>query len=526
MKIIKYIFTIFSIVLIIYAGYVITQKNAQQEEIAQNETQEEVVQELKPIRIGICSLDTINPLKTQNKEVMNVSKLIFEPLLLIKEDNSIEYGLAKEFSKTSDVTYVIKLKENRKWQDGTVVVAKDVQFTIDRLKENTSVYSANVQEISSVEVLDSTTVKITLAKSVPFFEYRLEFPILCSHQYENENFQESTQMPLGTGMYKIEKQEGNSITLQKHTYYPNYENISTQEVKIFQYASMGEVFNSFKMGNIDVITTNNVNLQDYIGSMGYSSKEMKGRDYDFLSFNCEDTLLGRKEVRQAVSYAIDRGSIVSEIYGNSMVVAGFPLDYGNFLYQEQEASAGYNPDQAKKVLEEAGWSYKYNRWQKKEGYSTLKLDITITVDETNQGRLQTAEFIKTQLEEIGIKVTIQKVTNEKYNTLLQERNYQIILTGIQNGISPEISYFFGEGNVANYQNNDALQAVKDAEKTIMDPEALKKSYTKILELYNKEVPFLGLYRNKQVLVTSQSVSGEIEPTFYTSYFHFETWKNS
>jgi len=522
----KYVFTLFSIVLIIYAGYVIMQKNAQKEDLGQTEAGEVVEQELKAIRIGICGVDTINPIITQNKEVLNVSKLIFEPLIQIKEDNSIEYLLAKEFSKTSDVTYIIKLKENRKWQDGTTVVAKDVQFTIDRLKENTSVYSANVQEITSVEVLDTTTIKITLAQSVPFFEYRLEFPILCSHQYENENFFESTQMPLGTGMYKIETQEGNSITLQKNIYHPNYETISTQEVKLFQYASMGEVFNSFKMGNVDVITTSHTAVQDYIGTMGYSTKEIKGRDYDFLAFNCEDTLLSRKEVRQAISYAIDRASIVSNVFGNSAIVAGFPLDYGNYVYQEKETSAGYNPEQAKKVLEEAGWKYQYNRWQKKEGYTTLKLSITITVDETNWGRMQVVEAIKAQLEEIGIQVTIQKVSNEKYQQILQERNYQVMITGIQNGISPDVSYFFGEGNVANYQNETALNGIIDARKIIADAEALKPIYQSLGELYNREIPFLGLYRNKQLLITGQSISGEMEPTFYTSYYHFETWKNS
>jgi peptide/nickel transport system substrate-binding protein len=217
---------------------------------------------------------------------------------------------------------------------------------------------------------------------------------------------------------------------------------------------------------------------------------------------------------------------VNQVYNNTVVVAGFPLDYGHYVYPHQETSAGYNPEQAKKVLEEAGWKYQYNTWRKKEGYITLKLNMTITVDETHTGRMQTAEIIQNQLEAIGMKVTIQKVSHEKYMQILQERNYQMILTGIQNGISPDVSYFFGEGNVASYQNDTALQLVQDAQKTIKDPKALQEIYKKLIDVYNKEMPFLGLYRNKQTLVTSQSVSGEMTPTFYTSYYHFETWKNS
>ena len=156
----------------------------------------------------------------------------------------------------------------------------------------------------------------------------------------------------------------------------------------------------------------------------------------------------------------------------------------------------------------------------------FKIKHTITVDETHTGRVQTAEIIQNQLEAIGMKVTIQKVSHEKYQQLLQERNYQVILTGIQNGISPDVSYFFGEGNVANYENDTALQLVKDARKTINDKKVLQEIYQKLIDLYNKEIPFIGLYRNKQTLVTNQSVSGEMTPTFYTSYYHFETWKNS
>ena len=61
----------------------------------------------------------------------------------------------------------------------------------------------------------------------------------------------------------------------------------------------------FKLGNIDLINTNKINIEDYVGTMGYN-KQYEGREYDFLALNCEDTILKYKEVRQAINYAIDK----------------------------------------------------------------------------------------------------------------------------------------------------------------------------------------------------------------------------
>ena len=94
---------------------------------------EEVI-EIKDLRLGISNFDTINPLLSNNKEVLNIDKLIFEPLITIDENYKTSLCLATECSKTSPTSYVIKIDNNKKWHDGSPLIAKDIQFTIDRLK--------------------------------------------------------------------------------------------------------------------------------------------------------------------------------------------------------------------------------------------------------------------------------------------------------------------------------------------------------------------------------------------------------
>ena len=298
----KYIFIIFAIGIIIYSGYRIYDRtNNETNDIQTNISKEEEI--IKDLRLAICNYDTMNPLITNNREILNIDTLIFEPLFTITEDYQLEACLATEWSKTGDNTYVIKVDTTIKWQDGAYLTAKDVQFTIDRLKEGNSIYKANVDHIIGVEVVDSSTIKITLDQEVPFFEYNLTFPIMSNMYYYNEDFYTSTKIPIGTGRFKITDISSTSVTLLKNE---NWKRETEEEskidtIKISLYSSMGEVFNSFKLGNIDLINTVTQNYQDYIGTIGFNKTESIGRELHFISLNCQDSKLQEKYVRQSNS---------------------------------------------------------------------------------------------------------------------------------------------------------------------------------------------------------------------------------
>ena len=502
----KYIFVIFAIGIIIYSIYAIYFKEDNNEENLQNEISEEV--EIKDIRLGISDFDTINPLITNNKEILNIDKLIFEPLINITEDYRIEMCLATECSKISDTSYVVKIDNNKKWQDGSSLIAKDIQFTIERLKEGRSAYSINVEKVSGVEILDSSTVRINLSEPVSYFEYNLTFPILPNNYYMGEDFYTTTKVPMGTGMYKISQLNSENIVLEKNQNWWNKNNvdanIETVNIKIF--SEIGELYNSFKLGNIDIFTTANYNLENYIGTIGYAKYEFPGRSFDYLAFNCQDNILKDTEVRKAIGYAIDKTNIVSSVYSNNYYVSDFPLDYGNYLYTDMSVSSGYNSEQSKQILNN----------------KTKRISLTLIVDRENQDRIAVAENIKASLGQVGINITINKVSNAQYNTILQTKNYQMILTGVYNSYSPNLETFFGANNLQNY-NNEELNIILNDIKNIKDENTLKEKYNKIVEIYNNELPFLSLYRNKITVVRGQKLAGEITPNNYFSYYNFCNW---
>lgn len=91
---------------------------------------------------------------------------------------------------------------------------------------------------------------------------------------------------------------------------------------------------------------------------------MKGREHDFIAFNTQSTILSQLNVRKAIAYSIDKTNIVSSVYADKYYTSSFPLDYGSWIYQQQDVSSGYNLDQAKQLLIDDGWNYKYKYWQK------------------------------------------------------------------------------------------------------------------------------------------------------------------
>ena len=163
----KYIFIIFAIAIMIFA-IVKIKKDEQKKDDIKYEISQEETPEVTELKLGVASFDSINPILSKNKNIQDVSKIIFEPLMTLTKEYKLETCLAKEWAKQNETTYLIKLRDDKKWSDGQKFTADDVKFTIDRLKDSDTIYSSNVKNVITVEVIDSTTVRITLDQEVPF----------------------------------------------------------------------------------------------------------------------------------------------------------------------------------------------------------------------------------------------------------------------------------------------------------------------------------------------------------------------
>ena len=520
------IFVLIVIGIMIFAGYTIYDNNRKVEEaeIIKKEEENSSKNKVTDIRIGITNFDTINPYISQNKSILDINTLVYESLFTITKDYKLENCLATQCSYVGNNTYIIKILPNANFSNGNTITIDDIIFSINTLKNGNSVYKTYVEHIQSTEMIDATTLRIVLDAEIPYFEYYLTFPIVYRGDYEGQDFYSSGITPVGSGRYIISDISQNSITLSKNTGWRNIgdDNAYIETIILNLYQSKGEEFNAFKISNTDILTTNISNYTDYTGTIGYNQLTYPGREFDFLAFNCTDEILQYKEVRQAISYAIDKENIVSSVFNNSYVKANYPLDYGNYLYTTDNNSSGFNSDQSKKILEDAGWEYASGRWSKRIDGRTVRLDLKLSVQEEVYKRASTADIIKTQLENIGIHCTIEKIDTEKYYKYIEEKNYQMMITGVINSYNPELGHFFGPGNIMNYTNND-MQNLLNSAKGETNATELKNDFDKIYRIYIQDVPFVGLYRDKYVLLTSQNLMGEMYPNNYSILYNIEEW---
>lgn len=209
---------------------------------------------------------------------------------------------------------------------------------------------------------------------------------------------------MGTGIYKIQSMDASSqIELKVNPYWWNIDNIKAKSdaINIKIYSAVSELYNAYKLGSIDILNTSkNSNVEENIGTIGYNTKENYGRQFDYLALNLERETTSNKEVRQAISYAIDKQDIVNNIYGGKYLIANYPLEYGSFLYNKDSSKYEHNKEKAKQILQDNGWDFTNKYWQKKIDYKYVKLRLNLLVNSSNETRVNVANMIKDDLEEI------------------------------------------------------------------------------------------------------------------------------
>lgn len=385
LKYFKRIFIAIIILLIIAGIYIIYIKDNGNLGDVQAQNRETAIS--KDILIGITDFDTINPILTKNLEIQHLTKLIYEPLINITQDFNTEPGIAEEWSKIDELTYIVKLNENKKWENGTNIRVEDIQFTLSKIEEEDTIYKENIETIKDIEKIDETTFKIHLTEPTYFFEYLLCFPIVEESTY-------SKQIPMGTGEYKITELNEKQIIIEN----------SNTKLIVKTYRNTTELYNEFAKENIDLIVTQNAKYEDYIGNIGFEENIIVGRKYYYISCkNIED-----KNTRKAINYNINKEKLIYDLYNRKYILADFPLDYGSYL------------NKTKLAQEE------------------IKINTGEFTLSTSKENSAIAEKIKEQMAEKGIKIYIQNYQNANADLILKTETVPI---------TPDITKYFEDENI-------------------------------------------------------------------------------
>lgn len=516
----KYIFVLAFIILLIITYIVFYDKNDKTSGVQdQTSTTNTLITDL---RLGIAEYDTMNPIVSNNKNVKEISRLIFDSLISVSNNYGIEYGLATEIAKADNLTYILKLREGVKWQDGSDFSAQDVKFTIDKIKKEPNVnssYASNLQYLSDLEIIDSYTIKFSLSQEVEFFEYNLTMPILSSNYFSNEDFvsSEKNNTIIGTGMFQISEVGEKVFKLVPNPYYWNNNKTPLlTEIYINLYENIGEMYTAFKSGYIDIIDITAIGIEAYIGSLGYTKVDYAEREVTFLSFNTQNELFLDSRTRKAISLYLDKSNILANL-GSGYMQTNFVIPSNSWIYDSRlDATSNSVADS---LLTECGWNYMNNRWTNSDGRI---LSFSITVDNTKQDRVIAANVIASQLANHGIEVIIKEENGSIYENDFNNRNYEVLLSGIKTGYSPKITPFFNNNNLALYSTDKITQILNDIRNTT-DYAIQQENYKKLYDEYLNDFPYIFLYRETDSIVYNQTLCGRITPNSYSIFYNIEKW---
>ncbi|GAB4340644.1 MAG: ABC transporter substrate-binding protein [Candidatus Abyssubacteria bacterium] len=425
-----------------------------------------------------------NPVIAQETSTTAVTQYIFEGLTRVSGiTNEVEPALAKGWEVSEDgLTWTIYLREDVKWNDGVRFTADDVVFTYEQLVYNKDIPSSS-RDIFTIEGKEFEVTKVdeftvTFRTPVIFapFLRGLAQEILPKHVLE-KSVREGTfnstwgvdsrpETIVGTGPFMLERYEsGQRVLLKRNPYYwktdaqgnrlPYLDGIIILIVPDLDVALL-----KFQEGELDVYGLRGTDypklkpLEQQKGFTVYRTGPDFGTNFVVFNQNPEKNpetgrpYLAPKKLkwftnvkfRQAVAYALDRQGMIDTVLNGLGYPQYSPLSpSAGFFYNPDVVKYPYDPERARKLLAETGFSDK-NGDGFVEDPAGNTVEFNLYTNAENTVRMQIASIIKDDLEEIGMKVNFTALEfNNIVDKLMATFDWEGILLGLTGGTEPHFA---------------------------------------------------------------------------------------
>lgn len=458
---------------------------------------------------------SLDPHGSNDTPSSNVAYNIYEALLIQDENMELQPGLATEWEMVDDLTWQFTLREDVTFHDGSEFNADVVQANFERiLDEDIASPRAFLYEmVEEINVVDDYTVEFVteypfspLPAHIAHNGGGLMSAEVIAEDYEAiENGSEPgsviNENPVGTGPFVFESwTPGDEIVLNRNDDYwggaPALDSIT------FRVVPEGSTrLADLETGAIhisDPLSPSDVSRVEGTDGMSVNSQPSVGLSY--IGFNAQKEPFDDPLVRQAISKAIDKDTIINGIYDGVGLPAESPLAPDVFGYDEDVTGLEYNVEEARELLAEAGYE---------DGFST-----TLWTND-NQDRIDTATAVQAQLEEIGIDVEIEQVEWGAYleDTAAGEHDMFILgwttVTGDADyGMYPLFhSDNFGEAGNRTFFATDELDSLLEEARQSSDEDERLDLYSRAQEILVDEAPMLYIHHMEFLLAVSDDVEG-------------------
>lgn len=519
---------------------------------------------------------TLNPFLFTDTETRKIlGECTYLPLVVYNRiTHEFDHALSKSHTVSADgKTYTFDLRQGLHWSDGTPFSMKDVELSFQiAFDQNISFAGRDILiqgdgSFPKVLALNDHQIQFQLSeKNAMFLAGLYEVFIVPYHKwhkvYTDGQFGQAmtTQADPATmptmGPYFIEKfVPDQRIVLARNPYYfkfdsegkrlPYYDKVIRIIVPDFnsefiKFSNQETQMHELRPENYDLAIAKQQEANFTVTDLGPSYVRY------YLSFNMNPhmskdgkpfveakklKLFSDKRFRQAISYAIDRKSIVSNVFHGRATAFSTMMSPGNTAWYNSNAKAyPYNLEQAKKLLTEIGLK-DTNGDGILEFADGTNIQFTMNTNSENHSRVQIGAMLVDDFKKIGLVANVQPIP---FNALLTKVNdyhdFDAIILGWGGGVPPDPTnaknVFMSSGHGHNW-NPEQVKPETEWEKKIdelilamqveLDPVKRKALYDQVEMIWTDELP--------QIMMVSQNMSigvanniGNAHPVIDEPYF--------
>jgi peptide/nickel transport system substrate-binding protein len=396
---------------------------------------------------------------TSSGPAAQISDLVYDRLadigdsLNIVGDRGFTPHLADRWTWSSDsLSIAFHINPRARWHDGKPVVADDVRFTVASNKDSTlgsSVY-ALLANIDSVATPDSATAVFWFRSRAPqqFYDAVYLMPILPAHIWRDipvRSWRAAPQAraPVGSGRYRFVRWiPRSSVELAADTM--NYFGAPKLSRVVWSLATdFNTAVTRFMSGEADffeALRPENVEAIRNLPQVRIT--QTKGLQYSFAQLNLRDPanrarphpLFGDRELRRALTMAVDRRAIVRSVYDTLASPALGPTLRMYTTTDPNLPQIPFDLARARVVLDSLGWRDANGDGVRER--NGRRLQFTITVPGSSAARVRMAVLIQEQLRQAAVKVDVQQSDYGAVLDKMRGRTFDVVIGAWQTQPSP------------------------------------------------------------------------------------------
>ncbi len=451
------------------------------------------------IEAGISySLSTgFDPMTSSGATPLAANLHIFEGLTELHPATREVYNAlaASDPKKINDTTYQVTIRDGATFHNGSPVTSDDVVYSFTRVLDpaNKALFAQFIPFIKSVKVVDARTVEFALKAPFAGFGPRISVVKIVPKAVASADQKAFDAKPIGTGPYKfVSAAKDDKIVFERFDAYNGPKPALAKGMTWFLLSDASARVTAVQSGRVQAIEDVPYLDVDSLKSK-VSVESVQSFGLLFLMFNCAKAPFNKKEVRQALHYALDKDSIIkTALLGNATAASSY-FQPTHPDYQKAATVYTFDADKAKKMLSDAGVN---------------NLSLTLTTTDTAWVK-DVAPLIKKNWDAIGVKTTLEslassavyapdKVGGLKYDVVAAPGDPSVF----GNDADILLSWFYrGPVWAKNRFAWDTTPEYADVQ-TKMDQatqatgDAAKKIYKEVLDTIAEQVPLYPIFHRK------------------------------